>query len=180
MSEPKRPGLMTANKRDDDSEVSLRHPLGWRIMIRVTFIILFAAIGPFFGLLSFIFGFFVLKFLTNENLQHDDFFALDTVALVYVVGLIPALAVGIASSYVVDGNGYFSLKRVVISAVTVGLLMSIPMLFMGNNIPSSSPFLNVQYIAMIIWVNVGAAILSWLIWELTRCMVCMVRKERKA
>ncbi len=58
--------------------------------------------------------------------------------------------------------------------------MSVPLLIFGYDIPPYSIFERLGAVAMIMWVNIGAATLTWLLWELSRRGVRMVWKEREA
>jgi hypothetical protein len=150
------------------------------LWIRIILILFFALIGPFLGLVSFVFTFYFLRLFINSNLMSDDYFSYESISLVYVVGLIPALVVGISASIFIETTGRISPKVVLYSGIIVGFLVSVPFLFFGYDIPPFSLFDRLPEAAMIVWVNVGAATFAWLIWELARRGFGMVWKERKA
>lgn len=169
MSDQRRPGLMSAD--------------GWggqiQDMVRFLLVILFAFLGPIAGLLSFGFAFYTLKFLVSPNIQRDEFLSFNTLGLVYLVGFLPALVVGGVSSFTLEKNGRFALKRALFTSAIVGIVMASPLLLLGHDSP---PGLSerLKFVPMIIWVNICATLLVWALWELLRRCARMAWKERKA
>jgi len=151
-----------------------------KIITKSMIVLFFITIGPALGLISFVFGFFVEKMLRLPNLERPEFFSTESLSLVYIAGFIPALIVGISSCRTAEPDGRFSLKRAMISGTLIGALLSSPFLFFGYDIPPHTISERLPTAVMIVWVNIGAATLSWVVWELLRRGAMMTSKRQEA
>lgn len=67
-----------------------------------------------------------------------------------------------------------------ISGAIVGVLLSSPFLLFGYDIPPQTISERLPVAMMIVWVNIGAATLTWALWELLRRGAIMASKRQEA